>query len=352
MRIAQIMLARGFGGAERSFVDLSLALAARGHQLLAVGDGRGLALPLLAGQPNIECVSVRCHGNWDLLARCTLRQHLQRFAPDVVQAHLARAARLGGRAAHTLAVPTMAKTHNLVQVQYYRDIDALVPTTAAQADHLRAQGVDPRAIHLIPNFSALHAVATVKQTTGPPWLIKSAGRFVPKKGYAVLLAALAQLRSAGVDARMVIGGDGPEAARLKALARRLNLGQAVEFPGWVDNVAHFLSDADVFVLPSHDEPFGIVVLEAMASGVPLVTTPTVGPLAILDHHSACFAARDDAPALADAIAQTFANYDAARRRADAALQLFRQRYSAEVVVERYLSLYAELIAEQAQRRQA
>ena len=57
MRVAQIMLARGFGGAERSFVDLSLALAAQGHQVLAIGDTRGKALPLLVGQTNIQCVT-------------------------------------------------------------------------------------------------------------------------------------------------------------------------------------------------------------------------------------------------------------------------------------------------------
>lgn len=97
MRIAQIMLAQSFGGAERSFVDLSLALAARGHPLLAIGAARGAALPLLAAQPNIHCVSVCCHGNWDVLAQRAVRRHLQMFAPQVVQAHLARAAHRSGR---------------------------------------------------------------------------------------------------------------------------------------------------------------------------------------------------------------------------------------------------------------
>ena len=84
----------------------------------------------------------------------------------------------------------------------------------------------------------------------------------------------------------------------------------------------------------------------------IVTTPTVGPLEILDDHSACFAARDDAPALARAMAQTLADFDAARRRAETALSLFRHRYSADIVVTRYLALYAELVNEQAQRSQA
>ena len=352
MRIAQIMLAQGFGGAERFFVDMTLALAARGHQLLAIGDARGVALPHLVGQANIECVSVRCHGNWDVLARRALRRQLQDFAPQVVQAHLARAAHLGGQAAHALALPTVAKTHNLVDVKYYRDIDALVPTTAAQAAHLRAAGVREAAIRQIPNFSALPAVAAFTRAADMPWMIKSAGRLVPKKGYATLLDAFAQLRQQGLNARLVIGGDGPEAARLRAQAIALGLRDEVEFPGWIDDVADFLRDAHVFVLPSHDEPFGIVLLEAMACGVPIVTTPTVGPREILDASSACFAARDDAEALTNALAQTLSDYAAAGVRAEAALVRFRSHYTTDVVVARYLELYAELIAEHAGRQQA
>jgi len=352
MRIAQIMLARGFGGAERSFVDLCLALAARGHQLLAIGDVRGVALPLLTAQANIRCVSLRCLGNWDLFAQHAIGRHLRAFEPDVVQAHLARAAHLGGRAAHALGLPTLAKTHNLVDVKYYREIDRLVPTTAAQAAHLRAQGVADNALRQIPNFSAVRPVDAVDRAPSRPWIIKSAGRFVPKKGYAALLTAFSRLRACGVDARLVIGGDGPEEGRLKALAKTLAISDAVEFSGWIKDVATFLRDAHLFVLPSHDEPFGIVVLEAMACGVPIVTTPTVGPLEILDDSSACFAARDDADALHLALARTFDDYGAACMRAAAALTRFKDRYTTDIVVSRYLDLYAELIAHQASRQQA
>jgi glycosyltransferase involved in cell wall biosynthesis len=352
MRIAQIMLARGFGGAERSFVDLSIALAARGHQLLAIGDARGLALPLLAGIGNIECVAVRCHGNWDKLAQRAIAAHLAAFAPQIVQAHLARAAHLGGRAAHALGLPTLAKTHNLVEVKYYRDIDRLVPTTAAQAAHLRAQGVAPNSIQQIPNFSAVQPVDFIDRPASQPWIIKSAGRLVPKKGYAALLTAFAHLRVQGLNARLVIGGDGPETGRLRAQAADLAVAEVVDFPGWIDDIAAFLQDAHVFALPSHDEPFGIVVLEAMACGVPIVTTPTAGPLEILGDSTACFTVRDDADALHAALAQTLDDYDAACVRAQAALARFRAHYATDVVVARYLTLYGELLADQTGRHQA
>ena len=352
MRIAQIMLARGFGGAERFFVDLSRALAARGHQVLALGDARGVALKHLSGHANIDCVGIRCYGNWDLIATRALRRELERFAPAVVQAHLARVAHLGGQAAHALTLPSLAKTHNLVDVKYYRHIDCLVPTTAAQAEHLRVQGVSAERQSQIPNFSALQPVATITRRASQPWLIKSAGRLVPKKGYAALISAFARLRSEGWDARLVIGGDGPEAARLRAQSVQLGLGESVSFAGWIDNVAAFLKDAHVFALPSHDEPFGIVVLEAMACGVPIVTTPTAGPLEILDPSSACFATHDDAEAMFIALKTTLADYASACLRADAALTRFRGHYTTDVVVARYLELYNELIAQHARGSQS
>ena len=352
MRIAQIMLARGFGGAERSFVDLSLALAARGHEVLAVGDSRGLALTMLAAKPHIECVSLRCHGNWDLFARRAIRRHLTAFKPLLVQAHLARAALLGGRAAHDLGVPTLAKTHNLVEVKYYRDIDVLVPTTDAQVAHLRAHGIAGNRLQQIPNFSAVTPVATVDRAPGPPWIVKSVGRFVPKKGYATLLDAHARLLESGVQARLVIGGDGPERARLQQRAIALGIAATVEFPGWIDDVASFLRDAHVFVLPSHDEPFGIVLLEAMASSVPIVTTPTAGPSEILDLNSACFTARADAASMSAALVATLADYEAAGKRARIALKRFCENYSEDVVVARYLDLYAALSTDHTREREA
>ena len=347
MRIAHIMLARGFGGAERFFVDITLALAARGHQLLALCDARGAALVHLREQPNVECVAVRCHGNWDVLARRALRRHLAAFAPAIVQAHLARAALLGGHAAHALGLPTVAKTHNLVDAKYYRDIDALVPTTAAQAAHLERQGVPAARIHKIPNFSAIAPAAAVDRVATRPWIIKSAGRLVAKKGYAALLDAFAQLVADGVDARLVIGGDGPEADALHARAARLGIRERVVFAGWVDDIRGFLEDAHLFVLPSHDEPFGIVVLEAMASGIPIVTTPTVGPREVLDDDSACFAERDEAAALVVAMGASLGDYARAVQRAAVALERFRRLYSPEVVVSKYLALYTALIAEHA-----
>lgn len=338
MRIAHVMLAKKFGGAERSFVDLVRALAARGHEVLAVGDPRGMALAELRGVAGVERVAVRCFGSWDRLAEHHIRRELERFQPAVVHAHLARAAHLGGRAAHALGLPTVAKTHNLVNLKYYAHIDLLVPTTREQEAYLLARGLAPEAIVRIPNFSLLEPVPHPPLRGGPPYRIVALGRFVRKKGFDLLLEACARLIAAGHDIVLDLGGDGPERAALEAQIATRALGDRVRLRGWIDDVAGFLDGAALFVLPSRDEPFGIVLLEAMARGIPIVATLTTGPREVLGDDCARLVAVDDSAALAGAIAVTLGD-DAGTARTAAALARFRAQYSAAPVVAQYLDVY-------------
>ncbi|MEQ8659269.1 MAG: glycosyltransferase [Gammaproteobacteria bacterium] len=342
MRIAQVMLAKRFGGAERSFVDITNTLCADGHAVLAIGDARAVALAALDDHPNLTRVGLRCHGSWDRLAEHAIRRELARFAPAVVHAHLARAAHLGGRAAHALGLPTLAKTHNLVNLKYYQHIDCLVPTTRAQEAYLRARGIAPTAITRIPNFSCMPAPAQLPPAPSPPWRIVALGRFVAKKGFDVLLEAFALLHAQGLAATLDLGGDGPERVHLERLVARRGLGEVVRLPGWVDDTRAFLDGAALFVLPSRDEPFGIVLLEAMARGLPIVATRTDGPCEILAADAATLVAVDDVPGLAAAMAASLAG--AGRAQAARALTRYRADYAADVVVTRYLALYAALAA--------
>ena len=339
----QVMLGKNFGGAERSFVDLSRALAERGHEILAIGEQRGVALAQLAAHPGIECQGVRCRGAWDWWCRRHIKRILAHFTPDLVQTHLARAAHLGGSAARAVAIVTLAKTHGLVDLKYYRHIDMLVPTTVKQHDYLLAHGVSESAQTLIPNFSALQTADVAPMAPDTSVTIKSLGRFVPKKGFDVLLRALAKILAQGVDARLEIGGSGSEGRALYALADALELHDRVTFPGWVDDVGAFLADAQLFVLPSRDEPFGIALLEAMACGVPIVATRTSGPLEILSEDMAYFVPSGDAERLAASLTQAIHHPDDAAVRASKAQQRFVDQYSVDRVVGQYLELYGRLI---------
>ncbi|WP_454885322.1 glycosyltransferase [Sphingomonas oryzagri] len=96
-----------------------------------------------------------------------------------------------------------------------------------------------------------------------------AGRLVAQKNVALALRTLAELPD---DMTLTIVGDGPERPRLEALARRLRLRGRVIFTGHVPDIAPYLADGDLFLLPSRFEGYPAVLIEALAAGLPVVTT--------------------------------------------------------------------------------
>lgn len=103
------------------------------------------------------------------------------------------------------------------------------------------------------------------------------------KGFDVLLEAFHELIIRGHKVELVLGGDGGELPGLKKRVAELGLEDYVKFPGWFEDVSKFYEMIDIFCLPSLDEPFGLVVLEAMSAGLPVVATKTYGPVDIVDN---------------------------------------------------------------------
>jgi colanic acid/amylovoran biosynthesis glycosyltransferase len=110
------------------------------------------------------------------------------------------------------------------------------------------------------------------------------GRLVPFKGQAVLLEAIASLRSAGVGARLTLIGEGPSRRDLERRAGELGLGDAVDFAGAVgqDEIRAHYAAADAFCLPSFAEGVPVVLMEAMAMRLPVVTTRIMGISELVD----------------------------------------------------------------------
>lgn len=112
-----------------------------------------------------------------------------------------------------------------------------------------------------------------------PGLVGFAGRLAdPRKNIVVLVQAVARARESGIDCRAVLVGDAPDPAT-RAMVGRLGLADLIRFPGEVDRTGlrEFYRDLDVFVIPSHQEGLCIAGVEAMACGVPVVSTRCGGP---------------------------------------------------------------------------
>jgi glycosyltransferase involved in cell wall biosynthesis len=136
-------------------------------------------------------------------------------------------------------------------------------------------------VDAVRNPLPLQHIRTQARAALPKWAdqvfakrtILAVGRLEPEKGFDTLLPAFAELvHKRGLDLNLLILGDGEERARLEELARRLEVSDRVFMPGFQDNPYPFFAPAEVFVLSSRWEGLGLVLLEAMALGLPVIST--------------------------------------------------------------------------------
>ncbi len=340
MRISQVMLSKGWGGAERIFIDLVKGLAEQGVQVQAIMDERFPKKDQLEGIANVFPVYFRTFSHWDFLAATKLKQAVKQFSAELVHCHLSRAALMGGKAAVKLSIPSVVTTHNNIKLKYCRNIQRFLILTESQRQYLLGNGVKAESITKIPNFSNFEPVTELNPRSAP--IFVAYGRMVPKKGYEDLLRAFQLVLQQQPEACLIIGGDGQEKDNLLALTDELNLRQKVTFSGWVEDVSQFLAQGSVFVLPSRNEPFGIVLLEVMASGLPIVTTKTGGAIEILSDDTAYFAELKNPASLAEAMLQGLTDEQRWHKAAQA-LSLFHDDYRKDSVVPRTIEYYRTLI---------
>ncbi len=339
MKITQVMLTRGFGGAERYFTDLSVALAERGHAVQVICHKRFLELARLKNEPGLITETLTVMGWWDPVAQYRMKQAIKNFSPDLVHAHLARAAYIAGKTARALNIPMIVKTHNYVNLKYYKNVNCFIATTNDQRQYLLDNNISKDDVVVIPNFSLFPGVECIRPASQNLIVFASYGRMVRKKGFDVLLMAFHELISSGINARLEIGGDGPERKALRRLCKKLGLHECVTFHGWVKDVEGFLADADIFVLPSLLEPFGIAILEAMSCGVPIITTKTKGPMEILDNELAYFVETGNVISLAAAMKHVVLNRDEAMVKAGRCLDRYKNQYSGPAVIPKIEQVY-------------
>jgi glycosyltransferase involved in cell wall biosynthesis len=143
-----------------------------------------------------------------------------------------------------------------------------------------------------------------EERAGKPFTILCVGRLTPAKGQHILIDACATLRDWGRNFRLVVVGTGPDEQSLKASVAEKNLDQQVVFTGAQnqDEVRAWYRESDVFALPSFAEGIPVVLMEAMASGVPCVTTRITGiPELIRDGIDGLLVTPSDSLELADTL---------------------------------------------------
>ncbi|MFQ5746999.1 MAG: N-acetyl-alpha-D-glucosaminyl L-malate synthase BshA [Gemmatimonadota bacterium] len=154
--------------------------------------------------------------------------------------------------------------------------------------------------------------------------------------------------SRAVEARLLFVGDGPERPRATEAAEELGISDRVLFLGKLESVAELLACADLFLLPSEQESFGLVALEALASGVPTVGTGGSGLAEVVaDGETGFLHPVGDVQGMAESSVALLSDEAAWRRASASARERAVTEFSAERVVPRYEAYYAQVLAGEA-----
>ena len=363
--IAILVSARRIANRERLFLRVADLLNRRGCQVtfLAAGPEAELraALPGFCRLVDVSPVPTTLlgrilpHGLRMASAVPKLAGYLRKAKPDVlfatsvppnIVAALAAATagfdgRLILRQSNAILVEDAARSwrDRLIPPLYPR-ADAIIANSEGVADDLIGLGFDASRIVAIPNGveceriaeAAQQSVTLPAQANGSGPLVVTVGRLVAQKDHATLIRAFARLQAV-VPSRLLILGEGPERQRLEALARGLAVHDRIVFHGYATNPFPLISCADLFVLSSRFEGMPNVLLEALACGLPIVSTDCPhGPAEILkDGRFGTLAPVGDCQRLAQEMARSLnAPRNADRQRARA------RQFDAEHIAQLYI----------------
>ena len=369
-----------FGGVEEMTRQVAHELRRRGHRVLVVANRWPRSLPIHERYQGIDVYrpalrvpggSPRAKLNARLtggLVRRQVARELRRFGVDLV--HVICVSTGNGRYARHVAGRLDVPLVVTVQGELSMDATGLYGRSALARRTLRelldaadaATGCSRQVVDELAAFygrplpdggrviynGIRRADFGGAPTNGDRPYLLGIGRHVPQKGFDVLLRAYRRLlgRACGREVPdLKLAGDGPEHAALRRLAGELDLDDRVEFAGRVDRgeAVALLKGAKAVVLPSRHEPFGIVNLEAMAAGVPLVATAVGGvPEFVRDDVNGLLVPPDDPPALAEALTRLLADAALGRRLADAGRRT-AAGFDWAVLTDQYLGVYGDLL---------
>ncbi len=364
-----------YGGSGVVATELSKGLAARGHNVHFMSYARPQRLDAFNTKIQYHEVTVNAYPlfefppydlalashmvnlieyqNLDLL-------HVHYAIPHTTSAFLAKQI-LGERGAHVPIITTLHGTDITIvgsDPSYLPVVNFSINQSdgvTAVSDYLRQETYSRfdihREIEVIPNFVDLNRFRrTQKQHFrraighDDEMIISHVSNFRKVKRVEDVVITFAKIRQAGVRAKLLMLGDGPERIPLEALCRELHVCDDTRFLGKQENVEEILSVSDLFLMPSASETFGLAALEAMSCGVPVVSSDAGGLPEIVRNGETGFACPiGDTDAMAARSIEILTNADL-RANMAAAARAKAEEYDQDRVIAQYEAYYATVMA--------
>ena len=343
------------GGAEMMVLHLARELSRAGHPVRVVslhGDDTDVAG--LMRRAGVDVVALNKAGGPDPRTVLRLRAQMRDFSPAVVHTHLPvleyvlPAVRLYGR-----RVKVIHTVHNIAREEtrhrVLREVNrrafshGVVPVALneeVRSSICREYALPPSAVPVVGNGIDLDAFRGPQRRglRGAGARLLCVARLAPAKNHALLLQTVARLVESGRDISLTLVGDGPLRGALEERARELGISERVRFAGRRTDTAAFYRDCDLFVLLSDYEGMPMSIIEAMASGLPVVATRAGGVAELVADGVNGALVEADAAAAAGAIA-AICDDPALYARLSAGAVRTSSHYSAEAMMEKYVDLY-------------
>ncbi len=364
MKILQLISSNGFFGAENMLFQLSLELKKESNVRLVVGvfknpDNHHIEVAEEYGRAGIETALFPCNGRMDFRTLYLLRAFIKERKINIVHSHGYKSDLYSFFACRGLAVSLFSTCHNWLgddfKMKGYAWLDRLVlrwfDRTVVVSNEVKQKiiqsGISEKRVRLISNgvntelFEAECSIEKIRNDLGidhDDIVIGTVGRISPEKNHRILLEISKAIRVRYPKTRFLIIGDGPLKKSLEAEYRS----QSVIFTGLRKDVGNLYRCMDLFVLPSLTEGLPMVLLEAMASKLPVVATRVgkVGDV-VVDGETGLLVTPGDETGLLKAISFLLNNMIEARKMGEKGKWRIKKCFSADRMSRAYLELYGE-----------
>lgn len=380
IRVLHFIHAFGFGGAHIKIMTLLKEIDNTKFSVdlaLPASDAVDIRRFAMLQKKGVTIETFKLEGSSDIFGMLRLYRLIKRRNYHIVHIHQAKFGGTIGRLAARLALSPkivveeagFAMNHYWINNPIYRFLhfrvvhpiwntfflDRMIAVSHAVAKStVQREKVSPRRIRVICNgidasqFNpSREASSEQRRVLGIPqdtFLVSFVGRFGPEKGISFLLKGFAQAFQRVNNIHLVLIGDGPLKEQLDREIANYNLAKNVTMVGWRDDIPSLLNAVDLLVLPSLNEAFGLVLLEAMAASVPVIGTQVGGIPEIIRHgRTGILVPPGSSEAIEASIIYACENQAAVDAMVKQAKHMVCDRFTSKGMAERVENLYFELV---------
>lgn len=328
------------GGAQRLLLTQARAMRGSTQTIRVINLGQASPISAQLRALDVEVVDIGTTRLRDGDAARRVAALLRDWKPDLLHVHLIDATLLGALLARRLRIPLVVTLHNeqpdggglsaqvknalerFILSHRTRHVIACGPRVASRQKSRVGRTPTTTVVNRVSRPAEVSATrrAELRVALGcgaSSCLFVAIGRLAPQKGFDILLAAFAEAQRSSPDARLLIVGDGEDQKALATQLAAAGLGSSAQLLPSRPDIAEILAAADVFVLPSRWEGLPLVLLEAMAAGLPVVASAVGDVPTVVDEAGAIVVPAEDAAALANAMVQLAADPERRRRMGEA-----------------------------------